>query len=110
MRKRETILPTTVVDQIRLWEQEGNRVKASDGFLYDDFSATSDFELVRDYAKQLEVLLWELPSRRKLFVTTDGHSQVRFVLSHFAFPGPTLIATFREFIKRKMAAAAEQNE
>ncbi|KAM0751463.1 transcription factor Tfb2 [Meredithblackwellia eburnea MCA 4105] len=88
MRKQKGLLPTTVVDQIRLWEREGERVKTSEGYLYDDFSSTSDYELVANYARELGVLLWELPKIRKMFVTMDGHLQIR------------------EFIKRRMAAAA----
>lgn len=33
MRKQKAILPTTVVDQIRLWEKEGERIKTADGAL-----------------------------------------------------------------------------
>ncbi|KAK4703579.1 transcription initiation factor TFIIH subunit 4, partial [Phenoliferia sp. Uapishka_3] len=103
MRKSTSVLPTTVVDQIRLWEKEGERIKTSEGvsssqspfllflilrsvgYLYDDFSSTSDYDLVVNYARELGVLLWELPKMRKMFVTMDGHQQVR------------------EFIKRRMA-------
>ncbi|KAI5477709.1 transcription initiation factor TFIIH subunit 4 [Pseudohyphozyma bogoriensis] len=88
MRKQAALLPTTVVDQIRLWEKEGQRVTSVDGYLYDDFSSTGDFELVATYARELGVVLWELPEKRKVFVTADGHQQVR------------------EFIRRRMAAAA----
>jgi transcription initiation factor TFIIH subunit 4 len=96
MRKQKSVLPTTVVDQIRLWEQEGQRVThesggsslsvpplvlttACAGYLYDDFSSAADYELVRNYAKQLDVLLWELERNRKMFVTAEGHTQVRYV-------------------------------
>ncbi|SCV67579.1 BQ2448_5190 [Microbotryum intermedium] len=73
-----SILPTTVVDQIRLWEQEGQRVQTSEGYLYDDFLASSDYELVASYARDLGAMLWELPSARKMFVTLDGHAQLRY--------------------------------
>lgn len=91
------VLPNTVVDQIRLWEQERQRVLVTDGtlilpvhcfrrsdasivlagFLYDDFSSASDYELVAQYARELGVLLWERVEIRKMFVTADGHVQVR---------------------------------
>ncbi|KDE04515.1 hypothetical protein MVLG_05081 [Microbotryum lychnidis-dioicae p1A1 Lamole] len=86
-----SILPTTVVDQIRLWEQEGQRVQTSEGYLYDDFLASSDYELVANYARDLGAMLWELPSARKMFVTVDGHAQLR------------------EFIKRRIIAAGGGN-
>ncbi|KAM0787327.1 hypothetical protein ACM66B_003416 [Microbotryomycetes sp. NB124-2] len=82
-----SVIPTTVVDQIRLWQQEGQRVRSDEGYLYTDFSAQADYELVADYARDLGVTLWQSASSRRLFVTMSGHLQVR------------------EFIKRRMAAA-----
>lgn len=77
MRKGKTLLPSTVVDQLRLWEMEKHRVQTDEGFLYEDFSSSADFELVVNYARELGVLLWDLPAYRKMFVTSDGHVQVR---------------------------------
>lgn len=31
MRKQKALLPTTVVDQIRLWEKEGERIQTAEG-------------------------------------------------------------------------------
>ncbi|GAA5961979.1 hypothetical protein JCM3765_007181 [Sporobolomyces pararoseus] len=83
----QNLLPTTVVDQIRLWEHERRRIKHVEGYLYDDFSSEHDYELVSNYARDLRVVLLELPKQRKLIVTSEGHQQVR------------------EYIKRRMAIA-----
>ncbi|GAA6062488.1 hypothetical protein JCM10212_001861 [Sporobolomyces blumeae] len=83
----QNLLPTTVVDQIRLWEHERRRIKHVEGYLYDDFSSQHDYDLVASYARSLSVILLELPKQKKLVVTADGHLQVR------------------EYIKRRMAAA-----
>ena len=88
MRKQTPLLPPTVVDQIRLWELEKNRIQTEEGYLYEDFRTAADYDLVINYAKQLGVVLWEGPhGMRKFFVTLEGH------------------VTIREFIKRRMAAA-----
>lgn len=88
MKKQQPLLPPTVVDQIRLWELEKNRIKDDEGYLYEDFRTLQDYELVLNYAKQLNVVIWEgPPSLRKFFVTSEGH------------------ITVRDFIKRRMAAA-----
>jgi transcription initiation factor TFIIH subunit 4 len=88
MRKQTPLLPPTVVDQIRLWELEKNRIKDQEGYLYEDFRTHQDYELVLNYAKQLNVVTWEgPPAVRKFFVTAEGH------------------ITVRDFIKRRMAAA-----
>lgn len=49
------------------------------GYLYDDFTSASDFDLVVNYAKELGVLIWELKSMRKFFITVEGHTLVRSV-------------------------------
>ena len=71
------LLPPTVTDQIRLWELEKERIKTTSGYLYTAFSSQSDFEVVRDYARDNGLLIWEAEADRKLFVTTDGHLEVR---------------------------------
>ncbi|GAA6054449.1 hypothetical protein JCM3770_007222 [Rhodotorula araucariae] len=88
----EKILPTTVVDQIRLWEHERRRIQTSDGFLYDEFSSTYDYELVVNYAREIGAVLLEIPRARRLFVTAEGHAHVR------------------EFIKRRIAAAQQEGQ
>lgn len=46
-----TILPPTLVDQIRLWELERERLFFQEGCLYEQFAKNTDFEMVRDFAK-----------------------------------------------------------
>ncbi|TNY20418.1 RNA polymerase II transcription factor B subunit 2 [Rhodotorula diobovata] len=86
----DKLLPTTVVDQIRLWEHERRRIQTTDGYLYDDFSSSHDYDLVVNYAREIGAVVLEVPRTRKVFVTADGHLQVR------------------EFIKRRMAAAQQE--
>ncbi|TPP66248.1 General transcription factor IIH subunit 4 [Fasciola gigantica] len=71
------ILPPTLVDQIRLWELERDRFVFQEGCLYEQFSKSTDFEMVRDYAKSIGALLWENPERRLMVVSRNGHEDVR---------------------------------
>ncbi|OON20862.1 Transcription factor tfb2 [Opisthorchis viverrini] len=71
------ILPPTLVDQIRLWELERDRFVFQEGCLYEQFSKSADFEMVRDFAKSIGVLLWENPERRLMVVSKAGHEDVR---------------------------------
>lgn len=75
--RNDPLLPITVTDQIRLWEREKNRVQQSFGALFRDFSSNEDFRLVRNYAKDLSVLVWQDESRRRLFVQESGVDQLR---------------------------------
>ncbi|OCH94822.1 transcription factor Tfb2 [Obba rivulosa] len=77
MRRHKPLLPVTVQDQIRLWELEKNRVKSQEGYLYTAFASQADYEYVLNYAKQLDVVLWESPSRRCFFGSLEGHSNIR---------------------------------
>ncbi|KAF9815821.1 hypothetical protein IEO21_04333 [Rhodonia placenta] len=77
MRKNNPLLPVTVQDQIRLWELEKNRLKSEEGYLYTAFASQADYEYVLNYAKQLDVVLWENPSRRCFFGSLDGHANIR---------------------------------
>uniref|UniRef100_A0A1B6C308 General transcription factor IIH subunit 4 n=3 Tax=Clastoptera arizonana TaxID=38151 RepID=A0A1B6C308_9HEMI len=70
-------LPSTVVDQIQLWENERNRFTFTEGVLYSQFLSQADFELLRDYAQDLGVLTWQNDKRRTIVVTKQGHEEVR---------------------------------
>jgi transcription initiation factor TFIIH subunit 4 len=45
------IIPSTVVDQIKLWEMERDRLQFTDGVLYSQFMSLSDYELLKKYAE-----------------------------------------------------------
>lgn len=77
MRRYKPLLPVTVQDQIRLWELEKNRVKSQEGYLYTAFASQADYEYVLNYAKQLDVVLWESSSRRCFFGSLEGHANIR---------------------------------
>ncbi|CEH13904.1 transcription factor tfb2 [Ceraceosorus bombacis] len=77
MLKNDPVLPVTVTDQIRLWEREKNRVTTSPGSLFADFSSFADFAMVRDYASQLGVLLWQNEQKRLFFVAAEGDEPTR---------------------------------
>ena len=68
------VLPPTVVDQIRLWQLERDRIKATTGFLFKDFASLAEFEAPCRYAEEIGVLVWKSERRRMFFVTR--HEQV----------------------------------
>ncbi|ORX56886.1 transcription factor TFIIH complex subunit Tfb2 [Hesseltinella vesiculosa] len=69
MRKKTPILPLTVVDQMRLWEMERNRLKATPAYLYLNFNVQSDFEASEKHARDLGALLWSNPKKRTMVIT-----------------------------------------
>lgn len=70
------VLPPTVVDQIKLWQLELDRIQTFEGYLFKDFSSQQEYDALRSYALELGVLLWSDKNRKKFFVTKDGMSQV----------------------------------
>ncbi|CAH1782954.1 unnamed protein product [Owenia fusiformis] len=75
--KKTPVIPPTISDQVRLWEIERDRFKFSDGVLYNQFLSAADFEMLRDYAKDLNVLVWEKPKNRVMIVSKAGHDDVK---------------------------------
>lgn len=63
------ILPPTVVDQIRLWQLEGERMTAHQGFLIKDVGSVEDYEAAVKYAEALGVLKERFPARGWFFVS-----------------------------------------
>ncbi|KAJ4150345.1 hypothetical protein LMH87_011097 [Akanthomyces muscarius] len=52
------VLPPTVVDQIRLWQLENERMKTTGGFLFRDFDDTKEYQDTRRFADEIGVLVW----------------------------------------------------
>ncbi|KAF8427842.1 transcription factor Tfb2-domain-containing protein [Tirmania nivea] len=69
LRKNNPILPPTVVDQIRLWQIEGERMKPTPGYLLKEFTTTAEYDAVCKYAEELGVLVWKNNQKRSFFVT-----------------------------------------
>lgn len=69
------ILPPTVVDQIRLWQIENERMQAHPGFLFRDFDSQKEYEGCVKYADEIGVLVWKSDAKRMFFVTR--HEQLR---------------------------------
>lgn len=77
MLVNKPVIPATISDQIRLWELERERLTFTAGILYNDFLSQPDFDILRDYAKDLGVLTWEDPRRRVLVIAPEGHEDIK---------------------------------
>ncbi|GJP34082.1 hypothetical protein CLOM_g18549 [Closterium sp. NIES-68] len=76
------VVPETVVDQIRLWEFDRNRVATTAAVLYDDFPTQEVFEAIARHAQQIGALLWKDSKKRKFVVRADAHDSVRTFIRH----------------------------
>jgi transcription initiation factor TFIIH subunit 4 len=78
LRHSTPILPPTVVDQIRLWQIEGERMTAWKGFLIKDVGSKEDYDKAVQYAEALGVLRKEFRSKGWFFVTRMDQMSVYF--------------------------------
>jgi transcription initiation factor TFIIH subunit 4 len=69
------VLPPTVVDQIRLWQLENERMKTTPGFLFKDFDDREGYEDVANFADEIGVLVWRNDSRGMFFASK--HEQIK---------------------------------
>lgn len=69
MLRNNPILPPTVVDQIRLWQLEEDRMKSTSGFLLQDFANPAEYKRSVEYAEQLGVVVWRKDTINKFFVS-----------------------------------------
>ncbi|CAG8433210.1 522_t:CDS:10 [Ambispora gerdemannii] len=89
MKQKSPVLPLTVIDQIRLWEMERNRLQDTDAFLYTEFKSDRDFNSILEHAYKLGIIIWANPTRRVFAVTEDGHPQIReFIKKRMKKNGP----------------------
>lgn len=70
------ILPPTVVDQIKLWQLELDRIQAFEGYLFKEFANQQEFDVLCNYASDVGVLIWSDKTKMRFFVSKDGISQV----------------------------------
>ncbi|TVY68998.1 General transcription and DNA repair factor IIH subunit tfb2 [Lachnellula suecica] len=63
------VLPPTVVDQIRLWQIENERMKATSGFLFKEFESQKEYDACVKYADAIGVLVWKSDPKRMFFVS-----------------------------------------
>lgn len=69
------VLPPTVVDQIRLWQLENERMKTYKGFLFKEFDTRQEYESLSRYAEEIGVLVWKSDPKQLFFASR--HEQLR---------------------------------
>lgn len=78
LRRHTPVLPPTVVDQIRLWQIEGERMTSWHGYLIRDVGSAEDYDKAVAYADALGVLRKEFRNKGSFFVTRMDQMQVYF--------------------------------
>ncbi|KAK4155599.1 transcription factor Tfb2-domain-containing protein [Chaetomidium leptoderma] len=63
------VLPPTVVDQIRLWQLENERMRTSAGFMFKDFDSLEEYVSLSAYAEEIGVLVWRSDKKRMFYAS-----------------------------------------
>lgn len=75
-------LPPTVVDQIRLWQIEGDRMTPTPGYLFQEFVDERQYKACLEHAETVGVLQWHDDKRRVFFVTK--YDQIKSFLNNWS--------------------------
>ncbi|KOS19907.1 RNA polymerase II transcription factor B subunit 2 [Escovopsis weberi] len=69
------VLAPTVVDQIRLWQLENERMRTTSGFLFRDFTDEKDYMDTARFSEDVGVLVWRNDKARMFFA--NKHEQIK---------------------------------
>ncbi|KAK4665657.1 RNA polymerase II transcription factor B 52 kDa subunit [Podospora pseudopauciseta] len=67
--KGTTVIPPTVMDQIRLWQLESQRMQKTPGFQFKDFESVEEYRQLAEYATEIGVLVWKDDRKGTFFVS-----------------------------------------
>jgi len=76
-KSAKPIVPEKVADQIKLWEQERNRMTLEEAVVLDGFGSEMEFHQVRALTAKHNVMRWCSEEQRKLIVTRQGLELVK---------------------------------
>ncbi|KAI1777415.1 transcription factor Tfb2 [Hypoxylon cercidicola] len=63
------VLPPVVIDQIRLWQLDTERIATRDGYLFKDFDEYKEYKAVADFADNIGVCAWRNDKKGIFFAT-----------------------------------------
>lgn len=78
LRKLDPVLPPTVVDQVRLWQLENERMQATPGFLIRDVGTQEEYLKAVAHAETIGVSKWRNDAKGLFFVTKFDQMQQYF--------------------------------
>lgn len=63
------VLPPVVIDQIRLWQLDTERISTRDGYIFKEFDEYKEYKAVADFADNIGVCAWR-NDKKGIFFTT----------------------------------------
>ncbi|EFA82792.1 general transcription factor IIH [Heterostelium album PN500] len=77
--------PEIVFEQIRIWENERNRILYKKAVLFDSFPTQESFNMTLQYAKDLSFYMWASEAKKVLVVSDNGFDAIKnYIRKNFA--------------------------
>lgn len=76
------VVPGVVVDQIRLWQKDLQRMRTTTAVLYKNFETRELYEQVASYAASLAAILTRNDSKQEFVAISSFHDQIRSHIKH----------------------------
>ncbi|VDN36985.1 unnamed protein product [Gongylonema pulchrum] len=70
-------VPISIADQLRLWEDERQRLTFHDAAIYSSFNSEDEYYSLKNYAISQGIMLWYDDMQRLVVVTEEGHDSVK---------------------------------
>ncbi|KAK7953800.1 transcription factor tfb2 [Apiospora saccharicola] len=67
--QKKPLLPPVIVDQIRLWQLDTERMSVCPGFLFKDFESVREYEDMANFAGEIGVLKWRNDRKGMFFAS-----------------------------------------
>ena len=74
---RKPMLPETITDQINFWFNERNRLTLTESVFYGQFNSEEDFFFLKNYAKDLDAVIWANDQKRIMVVKKNSHDMIK---------------------------------
>ncbi|KAI0129609.1 transcription factor Tfb2-domain-containing protein [Xylariales sp. AK1849] len=65
---KKPLLPPVIVDQIRLWQLDTERMATCPGYLFQDFESVKEYDQLKNFADEIGVLKWHDDRKGMFFV------------------------------------------
>ena len=75
--RRKPMLPETITDQLNFWFNERNRLTLHESVFYGQFNSVDDFFFLKNYAKDLDAIIWSNDQKRIMVVKKTAHDMIK---------------------------------
>lgn len=84
MKKNPWLVPPNIVDQVRLWEKEKERVRGTEAVLFESFPTYESYSLTHRFAEANNCLLYHDDDKLELIVKQENIKEIKEFIKNLA--------------------------